>query len=74
MKPGKLVAVWRVDIPFLLKEDWKYEGSNAAEGRGGRTHTFGVKNPAKRFQSTIVYQSPRVAVRHGGPVLDSDAE
>jgi len=69
MKPGKMVAIWRVDIPFLDSADWKYEGSKAAEGRGGRTHTFGVKNPAKRFKGSIVYQSPRVAIRQGGPVL-----
>jgi len=69
MKPGKMVAIWRVDIPFLGADDWKYEGSKAAEGRGGRTHTFGIKNPAKRFKASIVYQSPRVAIRQGGPVL-----
>jgi hypothetical protein len=69
LKPGKLVAIWRVDIPFLAEEDCKYEGSKAAEGRGGRTHTFGVKNPAKRFKDAIVYQSPRIAIRQGGPVL-----
>ena len=69
MKPGKLVAVWRVDVAFLNQEDWKYEGSNATEGRGGRTHTFGVRKPAKRFRSSIVYQSPRIVIRQGGPVL-----
>jgi hypothetical protein len=69
LKPGKLVAIWRVDIPFLSERDWKYEGSKAAEGRGGRTHTFGVKNPARRFKDSIAYQSPRVAIRQGGPVL-----
>lgn len=69
MKPGKLVLIWRVDIPFLQEEDWKYEGSKAAEGRGGRTHTFGVKNPAKRFKDAIVYQNPRVVISQGGPVL-----
>jgi hypothetical protein len=71
LKPGKLVVIWRVDIPFLSQEDWKYEGSKAAEGRGGRTHTFGVKNPAKRFRDSIVYQSPRVVISQGGPVLAS---
>jgi hypothetical protein len=69
LKPGKMVAIWRVDIPFLAAEDWKYEGSKAAEGRGGRTHTFGVKNPAKRFRDSIVYQSPRIVISQGGPVL-----
>jgi hypothetical protein len=69
LKPGKMVAIWRVDIPYLGEEDWKYEGSKATEGRGGRTHTFGVKNPAKRFKDSIVYQSPRVVISQGGPVL-----
>jgi hypothetical protein len=69
VKLGKMVAIWRVDIPFLRQEDWKYEGSKAAEGRGGRTHTFGVKNPASRLAASIVYQNPRIVVRQGGPVL-----
>jgi hypothetical protein len=72
MKPGKMVLIWRVDIPFLNQDDWKYEGSKAAEGRGGRTHTFGVKNPAKRFKTSIVYQNPRIVISQGGPVLASD--
>jgi|SRR5271156_4585847 len=70
LKKGRMVAIWRVDIPFL-DADWKYEGSKAAEGRGGRTHTFGVKNPAKRFRDSIVYHSPRIAIKQGGPVLTS---
>lgn len=45
MKRGRAVVVWRVDLPFLRKEQWKYEGSRAAEGRGGRTHTFGLRIP-----------------------------
>jgi hypothetical protein len=69
MKQGKLVAIWRVDIVFLSKDDWKYEKSKAAEGQGGRTHTFGVRNAARKIKGAIVYQSPRVAIRQGGPVL-----
>ncbi len=71
LKPGKMVSIWRVDLPFLREEDWKYEGSKAAEGRGGRTHTFGIKNPAKRFKDSIVYQNPRIVISQGGPVLAS---
>jgi hypothetical protein len=71
LKPGRVVSIWRVDIPFLREEDWKYEGSKAAEGHGGRTHTFGVKNPAKRFRDCIVYQCPRIVISQGGPVLAS---
>jgi hypothetical protein len=69
LKPGKLVTIWRVDIAFLREEDWKYEGSKAREGHGGRTHTFGVKNPAKRLKDCIAYQNPRAVIRQGGPVL-----
>jgi hypothetical protein len=66
-----IVAIWRVDIVFLREENWKYEGSKAAEGRGGRTHTFGIKLPAKLLRNCIVYQNPRAAIRQGGPVLAS---
>jgi len=69
MKPGKTAAIWRVDVVFLQKSNWKYEGSKAAEGIGGRTHTFGVKDPAQVLRSCIVYQNPRVRLRQGGPVL-----
>ena len=69
MKPGKVVLIWRVDIPFLRQEDWKYESSKATEGRGGRTHTFGVKEPSKRFRGSIIYQHPGIVLRQGGPTL-----
>lgn len=69
MKHGRSVLVWRVDIPFLGTEQWKYEGSKAAEGRGGRTHTFGVKNPADVLAKAIVYQAPGVCLSRGKPCL-----
>jgi hypothetical protein len=69
LKLKRLVAIWRVDIAFLREEDWKYEGSKAAEGRGGRTHTLAIKLPAKVLKKCIVYQNPRVAIHQGGPVL-----
>ncbi len=69
MKRGKSVLVWRVDIPFLREEHWKYEGSRAAEGHGGRTHTFGVKNPATVITGAIAYQAPGVVLSRGGPTL-----
>ncbi|HTS74675.1 MAG TPA: hypothetical protein VMG40_00640 [Bryobacteraceae bacterium] len=73
MKRGKPVLIWRVDVPFLEKEDWKYEGSKAAEGAGGRTHTFGVKNPGKRISGAIVYQAPNVRLYRGKPCLADSA-
>lgn len=69
MKRGRSVLVWRVDIPFLKEEHWKYEGSKATEGHGGRTHTFGVKNPAAVIAATFVYQAPGVVLFRGGPTL-----
>lgn len=69
MKHGRPVLVWRVDIPYLEESHWKYEGSKAAEGHGGRTHTFGVKNPADVIAPTIVYQAPGVCLSRGKPCL-----
>lgn len=33
---GKPVIIWRVDVVFLEKADWKYETSTAGAGGGGR--------------------------------------
>jgi hypothetical protein len=74
IKPRREVVVWRVDVTFLSQQDWKYEGSKAKEGRGGRTHTFGVKNPAKRFANSIVWRQPNVVLRQGRPTLANGAE
>jgi hypothetical protein len=69
IKAGKSVVIWRVDVAFLHEEDWKYEGSKAAEGRGGRTHTFGVKHPADRFVTATVYRHPKIVLRQSKPAL-----
>jgi hypothetical protein len=69
MKRGRPVLIWRVDIPFLKKDDWKYEGSTAAQGTGGRTHTFGIKSPATIIRQSIVYQSQQIALSQGKPSL-----
>ncbi len=69
IKHARPVVVWRVDVAFLRREDWKYEGSKAREGRGGRTHTFGIKNPAEKFARAILYHHPRVVLRQSKPTL-----
>ncbi len=56
LETDKPVIIWRVDIVFLTKKDWKYEGSSAGSGGGGRTHTFGIKNPATKLKGKAVYQ------------------
>jgi hypothetical protein len=56
LEPRKPVIIWRVDVIFLRKDDWKYEGSTAGKGGGGRTHTFGLKDAAKKLRNKTVYQ------------------
>lgn len=67
MKRGKPVLIWRVDLPFLQSADWKYEGSKAKEGQGGRTHTFGIQNPKTAISKAIIYQAPGVSLSRGKP-------
>lgn len=62
------MIIWRVDVVFLTKEDWKYEGSKAGVTGGGRTHTFGVKGPAKKLRGTAVYKRKDIIVKGGKPV------
>lgn len=69
MKPKKPVVIWRVDVIFLKKEDWKYETSKAGASGGGRTHTFGVKEPATKLKDAVAYEFPGVELRGGRPVL-----
>jgi hypothetical protein len=54
LEPRKPVIIWRVDVVFLEKNDWKYEKSKAGEAGGGRTHTFGVKQGARKLQGKAV--------------------
>jgi hypothetical protein len=68
LEAGKPVVIWRVDIVFLEKTDWKYEKSGAGEGGGGRTHTFGVKHPAKKLAGKAVYRRHDVIIRAGKPI------
>lgn len=68
LQPGRPVVIWRVDIVFLDKSDWKYEKSSAGEGGGGRTHTFGVKGAASKLASCAVYKRSDVIVRGGKPI------
>jgi hypothetical protein len=68
LEGGKPVVVWRVDVVFLQKADWKYEKSTAGEGGGGRTHTFGVKGAAKKLAGKAVYRRGDVVIRDGKPI------
>ncbi len=63
------IVIWRVHVAYVDKQDWKYEGSKAGAAGGGRTHTFGLKNPAQKFRDRAVYQNHRVRVIGGKPVI-----
>ncbi len=69
IKSGKPVVIWRVDVVFLNKGDWKYEKSSAGDGGGGRTHTFGVKLPATKLKDAAAYALPGIVLRNGKPIL-----
>ncbi len=68
LQRGRPVVVWRVDLVFLEKKDWKYEKSDAGKSGGGRTHTFGVSNPAKKLAGKAVYLRGDVVIKNGKPV------
>jgi hypothetical protein len=74
IKPGRPVVIWRVDVAFLEKTDWKYEGSTAGASGGGRTHTFGLRSPAAKLRAAAAYSYPRVVLKGGRPVLAGDIE
>jgi hypothetical protein len=69
IKPGKPVVIWRVDVVYLEKTDWKYEGSTAGDAGGGRTHTFGVKKPASVLKDAAAYTLNGIALKGGKPIL-----
>jgi hypothetical protein len=68
LESGKPVIVWRVDVVFLEKSDWKYEKSSAGARGGGRTHTFGVTNVAAKLKGKAVYQRHDVILRDSKPI------
>ena len=68
LEANKPVIIWRVDVVFLIKEDWKYEGSSAGATGGGRTHTFGLKLPASRLKDKAIYQRRDVRLIGGKAV------
>lgn len=65
---GRAVLVWRVDVAYLTKGHWKYEGSTAGARGGGRTHTFGVVRPARALRNKAVYARPDIKLAGGKPV------
>ena len=62
-------VIWRVDVAFLKKADWKYEGSGVGASGGGRTHTFGLRKPSKALDGKAVYSRSDVVVRGGKAIF-----
>ena len=73
LESGKPVIIWRVDILFLEKADWKYEGSSAGNTGGGRTHTFGLRNAAMKLRDKAVYRRKDVRLI-GGKAVPSNGD
>ena len=68
IKKGNYVVILRIDVIFLEESDWKYQGSRAGVGRGGRTHTFGVRRPASKLRKCAAFRYESVRLLGGKPV------
>lgn len=68
IEPGKPLIIWRVDVVFIDKTGWKYEGSSAGAGGGGRTHTFGLRRAAEKLRGSAVYRRQDIKLAGGKPV------
>lgn len=68
LEANKPVIIWRVDVVFLTKEDWKYEASTAGTSGGGRTHTFGLRGAATKLKNAAVCQRKDVRIIGGKAV------
>ena len=68
LEMDKPVIIWRVDVAFLDKSDWKYEASRAGPSWGGRTHTFGLHRPATKLRGKAVYRRGDVVLVGGKPI------
>ena len=68
LETDKPVIIWRVDVAFLEKSDWKYEASRAGPSQGGRTHTFGLHRPATKLRGKAVYRRGDVVLVGGKPI------
>lgn len=68
LEKDKPLLIWRLDVVFLDKGDWKYEPSTAGATGGGRTHTFGLRTAAKKLRGTAVYHRSDVILKGGKPV------
>lgn len=59
IEPGRPVIIWRVDVVFLAKGDWKYEGSTAGAGGGVSRPPAGLPRSPRRGRSSRAPRPPR---------------
>jgi hypothetical protein len=64
---GKPFLLWRVDVVYLNRQDWEYQASKAGPAGGGRTHTFGLKNPAAKLKDKAVFRRNGIRLSGGKP-------
>lgn len=69
LSKNRPVVIWRVDVVFLEKSDWRYEGSTAGTEGGGRTHTFGVRRPRQKLQGKAVFRRPDIGIKDNKPIV-----
>ncbi len=62
------VVIWRVDVAFLDRGDWKYERSTSGPHGGGRTETWGLIKPAAKLRGKAIYARADVALKASKPV------
>lgn len=67
IETGKPVIIWRVDVVYLTKHDWEYQGSKAGPAGGGRTHTFGLKYAARKLRGKAAYERSDIRLSGGKP-------
>jgi hypothetical protein len=64
-----LRAVGLFILVFLLAQAGFSESSAGKTDKGGRTHTFGVPNPAVKLAGAAAYVLPGIVLKKGKPVL-----
>jgi len=67
IEQGRPFLIWRVDFVYLNWEDWEYQASKAGPTGGGRTHTFGLKNPAAKVKNKAVFRRTGTRLSGGKP-------
>ena len=74
MAAQKIVVDPNVPLPPGLPPNAIRSAVSYIEKNTGRTHTFGVKNPATKLAGCAVYRRADIVIRDGKPVHRSEYE